>query len=51
MEDTLVGAIENKQFSELKTNLEKVVAKKIVDKISAKKADVISSINNKISAE
>ena len=45
MADTLVQTLQNKEYSELKDKIERVVAKKVVDRIEAKKADVLNKLN------
>jgi hypothetical protein len=45
MEDTLIGALQNKQYSELKDSLSKVIDRKIADRIASKRDEVIARIN------
>jgi hypothetical protein len=45
MHDTLIDTLQNKEYGELSDNLMKVVQAKISDIITAKKIDVLNSIN------
>jgi len=45
MSDTLIDTLQNKEYVDLKNNLEKVVNKKIMDRVAAKKAEVIAKVN------
>ena len=49
MKDSLIGRIQNKQFSELKNEMTSLVAKKIANRIQAAKEDAIKKINEGIS--
>jgi len=45
MKDSLIGRIQNKQFSELKEEMTSLVAKKIANRIQAAKETAIKKIN------
>lgn len=45
MADTLIKTLQNKEYSELKDNVEKVIAKKVVARVTSKHNDVLSKLN------
>jgi hypothetical protein len=45
MTDRLIDTLQNKEYSELKDNIEKVVAKKVVARVAAKRDAVLSKLN------
>jgi len=45
MSDTLIDTLQKKEYVDLKGNLEKVINKKIMDRIASKKAEVIAKVN------
>jgi len=47
MKYSLIGRIQNKQFSELKNEMTSLVAKKIANRIQAAKEDIIKKLNTK----
>jgi len=45
MADRLIDTLQNKEYSDLKDNIEKVIAKKVVARVAAKRDTVISKLN------
>jgi len=45
MSDTLIKTLQNSEYSELKDNIDQVVAKKIVGRIAEKRVEVLKKIN------
>ena len=47
LKDSLIGRIQNKQFSELKNEMTSLVAKKIANRIQAAKETAVQKLNTK----
>jgi len=45
MADTLIKTLQNKEFSELKDNVEQVIARKVTERIVAKHNTVLNKLN------